>query len=219
MLRSDTTAVRATTPTDRRAVLAVLDATYAGEKRWVRDAADMFPARDLADDALTWVVATVDDAPAGVLRVHYEPPLHRYHEYGLESLEDGPDVDVDAFIRENQIAEIGRFAVLPEYRRRIRVVFGLMRMASVDTLRRGYTHYVTDIFEGEAHSPYNFHTRVLGFRPVAAHQAGEMDCLHRRITLVLNLKKAYRRLKETKNRLYCFLTDGWDEALHQQLSM
>lgn len=219
MLRSDTTAGRCTTPDDRRQALSVLNATYAQEKQWVDDAEAMFPEDDLSNDAITWVVATVDEAPAGVLRIHYDPPLHLYDAYGLEPMEAAQDLDIDAFIRSNQIAEIGRFAVLPAYRRRIRVVFWLMRMASLDTLQRGYTHYVTDVFEDEPHSPYNFHTRVLGFQPVAHHAAGEMNCLHRRITLMLNLKDAYQRLRESKNRLYRFLTDGWDDAVMRQLSV
>jgi hypothetical protein len=185
----------------------------------VERAETMFPASDLTDDAVTWIVATVDGAPAGVLRVHYDPPLHLYREYGLTALDDAAGLDVDAFIRAHRIAEIGRFAVLPAFRRRIRVVFWLIRLAALDTLARRYTHYVTDVFEGEEHSPYNFHTRVLGFTPVATHETGEMDCLHRRITLVLDIEEAYERLRATKNRLYRFLTDGLDARLRGELSM
>jgi hypothetical protein len=208
MIRSDTTAARATTRTDRQRALAVLDATYAAEKQWVESAEALFPEEDLRDERITWIVATVDDAPAGVLRVHFDPPLDRYREYDLDPLDGAADLDVDAFIREHRIAQIGPFAVLPEYRRRFRVVFWLMRVAGAETLQRGFTHYVTDIFEDEEHSPYRFHTRVLGFRPVATHETGEMDCLHRRVTLILDLKEAYRRLRASKNRLYRFLTDG-----------
>lgn len=218
MLRSDTTATQATTHTDRQRALGVLDATYTEEKRWVRKARDMFPSSDLDDDRITWVVAMVDGEPAGVLRVHYDPPLHLYREYGLEALEEAADVDVDAFLRDHRIAEIGRFAVRPAFRRRLCVVFELMRVAAVDTLQRDFTHYVTDVFEGEEHSPYQFHTRVLGFRPVAVHQTGEMDCLHRRITLILNLKEAYQRLRASKNRLYTLIADGLSERRRQQLA-
>jgi hypothetical protein len=217
LFRSDTTARRVTTPDGRADALSVLDATYAKEKAWVDDAESAFPGGELGDDDVTWLLATVDDEPAGVLRLHYDPPLHRYDEYGFERLEGAEGLDVDAFVRERSIAEIGRFAVLPKYRGRLRVLFWLMRAAGVDTLERGYTHYVTDIFEGEEHSPYAFHTRVLGFRPVAAHETGEMNCLHRRITLVLNLKAAYERLHATKNRLYRFLTEGLDASLQKRL--
>jgi hypothetical protein len=218
MLRSDTTATRATTRVDRQRALAVLDATYADEKQWVDRAEALFPEAHLRDERVTWVVATMDGTPAGVLRVHFDPPLDHYRAYDFDPLDGAAPLDVDAFVREHRIAQIGPFAVHPEYRRRFRVVFWLMRVAGVETLRRGYTHYVTDVFEDEEHSPYHFHTRVLGFRPVATHEAGEMDCLHRRITLVLNLKEAYRRLRDSRNRLYRFLTEGLDAPLFHQLS-
>jgi hypothetical protein len=218
MIRSDTTAFEAATPANRRDALSVLNETYAQEKRWVETAADLFPAADLETDAVSWIVATVDGDPAGVLRVHFDPPLQHYRDYDFDPLDGAADLDVDAFIREHDIAQIGPFAVRPAYRRRFRVVFWLMRVAGAETLDRGYTHYVTDIFEDEEHSPYRFHTRVLGFRPVATHEAGEMNCLHRRITLVLNLKEAYQRLRESRNRLYRFLTDGVDAPLLHQLS-
>jgi hypothetical protein len=218
MLRSDTTAVRATTTDHRQDALAVLADTYADEKQWVREATDMFPVVDLDDDRIMWIVATVDGHAAGVLRVHYDPPLHLYREYGLQALDDAPEIDVDAFLHEHRIAEIGRFAVRPAYRRRLRVVFEIMRVAAVDTLQRDYTHYVTDVFEGEAHSPYRFHTRVLGFKPVAVHATGEMNCLHRRITLLLNLKEAYQRLRDSKNRLYDRISEGLSEQRRKQLA-
>jgi hypothetical protein len=218
MVRSDTTAFPATTSADRRQALHVLDATYVREKRWVNDAAELFPAGALADDNVSWVLATVDDDPAGVLRVRFDPPLERYREYDFDPLGDGGPLDVDAFVRAHRIAQIGPFAVRPTYRRRFRVVFWLMRVAGAETLAREYTHYVTDVFEDEEHSPYRFHTRVLGFRPVATHEAGEMDCLHRRITLVLNLRDAYERLRDSRNRLYRFLTEGVDAPLFRRLS-
>jgi len=218
MIRSDTTASRATTHTGRQRALTVLDATYADEKQWVESAEVLFPRDHLQDEDITWIVATVDGAPAGVLRVHFDPPVDDYREYDLDPLSGAADFDVDAFIRQHHIAQIGPFAVLPAYRRRFRVVFWLMRVAGAETLQRGYTHYVTDVFENEEHSPYRFHTRVLGFRPVAAHEAGEMDCLHRRITLVLNLKDAYQRLRDSRNRLYRFLTEGLDSPLLRQCS-
>jgi len=238
MLRSTTTAERVTTSDQRAQALSVLRQTYADEKGWVGSAEDVFPEQDLSNSEVTWVLATVDDAPAGVLRVHYAPPLDVYASYGLRGIGDGEPVDggshdpeptisihgealdadgIQDFIHENQIAEIGRFAVLPAYRRRIRVVFWLMRIACVDTFERRYTHYVTDVFDGEEHSPYNFHTRVLGFEPLATHAVGEMDCLHRRITMVLDLGACYRRLARKKNRLFRFLSDGLSRSLQDEI--
>jgi hypothetical protein len=60
---------------------------------------------------------------------------------------------------------------------------------------------------------------VLGFEPIATHEMGEMDCLHRRVTLILNVREAYRRLRETKNRLYRFLAEGLSPGIRQQLSV
>ena len=210
MHRSDTTAAPVTTTADRQQALTVLDATYTHEKHWVDEAADLFPKAHLASDDVCWILAMVDDAPAGVLRVHFDPPLADYAEYEFDPVGRGASLDVDTFIQTHKIAQIGPFAVRPAYRRRIRVVFWLMRVAGVQTLARGYTHYVTDVFEDEEHSPYRFHTRVLGFEPVATHETGAMDCLHRRITLVLNIEDAYRRLRDSQHRLYRFLTEGLD---------
>lgn len=210
MLRSSTTAAPVTTPAERRQALAVLDATYTHEKHWVDEAADLFPEAHLASDDVCWILATVGDDPAGVLRVHFDPPLADYAEYDFDPVGRGASLDVNTFIQTHEIAQIGPFAVRPAYRRRIRVVFWLMRVAGAETLTRGYTHYVTDVFEDEEHSPYRFHTRVLGFEPVATHDTGAMDCLHRRITLVLNIEDAYQRLRESQSRLYRFLTDGLD---------
>ena len=223
MLRSDTTAFRVSSAADRKRALTVLRTTYAQEKHWVDSAADVFPPSDLGDDDITRLLATVDSEPAGILRVHYAPPIDAYRKYDFEARADEsgrnplPE-DVDVFLANNQIAEIGRFAVLPDYRRRLRVVFWLMRVAGVDTFERGYSHYLTDVFEGEEHSPYNFHTRVLGFEPVATHEAGEMNCFHRRITLILDLHQAYRRLKDSENRLYRFLARGLTPQVQQQIT-
>lgn len=223
MIRSNTTASRVTTSRDRQRALNVLNRTYADEKQWVDDAGEIFPESDLNRDSVTWVLATVNEAPAGVVRIHYDPALHQYGGYELEDVEGDHDAtdfsdEVEAFITHHDIAEIGRFAVLPEYRHRIRVVFWLMRVAGVDTFERGYSHYVTDVFEDEEHSPYNFHTRVLGFEPVATHETGEMNCLHRRITLILDLPQAYRRLRETRNRIYRFLAEGLSPDVRRRLA-
>ncbi len=222
LLRSDTTAALVVTPDARDDVLQVLDDIYSTEKHWVDDAAALFPASDLGDDRISWILARVDGVPAGVLRVHYDPPLELYAEYCLQPVDEQgalpSDLDIDTFIRTHRIAEVGRFAVRPAYRRRIRVVFWLMRVAWADTLGRAYSHYVTDVFEDEPHSPYDFHTRVLGFQPIATHVTGEMSCHRRRITLLLNLQAAYHRLRASKNRLYRFLTAGLDDSLQRQLA-
>ena len=83
---------------------------------------------------------------------------------------------------------------------------------------RGYTHVITDVFEDDVHSPLGFHTRVMGFVPVATHDVGELNCTSRRITLVLDLKSSYRRLKARGNWVYRYLTAHWPDTLHQRLA-
>jgi ribosomal protein S18 acetylase RimI-like enzyme len=200
---------------DRDRAVQVLKSTYDQEKQWIYDADKFFPTEDLEHDDVSWFVSQVEDLPVGVLRVMYNPPLELYKEYGFQKLESG--LDVEEFVKNNRIAEIGRFAVLPEYRRYIVVVAALMRAASQETVERDYSHYVTDIFEGEKHSPYEFHTRVMGFKPVATHDVGELNCPNRRITMVLDIREAYNRIKSKQKWIFRFLTKGWGEELHAKL--
>jgi len=200
----------------RRQALDVLRATYLGEKRWISDPEAQAPPADLARSDIAWFVASVHGRPAGVLRVLYDPPLAQYAKYRLKLVD--PAVRVEDFIRQHRIAEIGRFAVMPRFRGRLTVAAALMRAATTDTVARGYTHFVTDVFEDDPHSPYRFHTDVMGFLPVATHDSGELQCSSRRITLVLDLKAAYKRLKARGNWLYRYLTAPWDDALHRHMA-
>jgi hypothetical protein len=200
---------------DRDRAVQVLKSTYDQEKQWIYDADKFFPVEDLERDDISWFVSQVEDLPVGVLRVMYNPPLELYKEYGFQKLESG--LDVEEFVKNNRIAEIGRFAVLPDYRKYIVVVAALMRAASQETVERDYSHYVTDIFEGEKHSPYEFHTRVMGFKPVATHDVGELNCPNRRITMVLDIHEAYNRIRSKQKWIFRFLTKGWGEDLHAKL--
>lgn len=201
----------------RRLVIEVLGETYQREKCWVSDPAAQFPGTDLVRDDIAWFIAFSRDRPAGVLRVLYDPPVAAYAEYGLEMIDDR--LDVQAFLAAgHRIAEIGRFAVLPRYRNSLMVAAALMRAATEESVARGYTHFITDVFEDDPHSPYGFHTRVIGFLPVATHAVGELNSASRRITLVLDLKAAYARLKRSGNWIYRYLTGRWSPALHQRLA-
>jgi hypothetical protein len=201
----------------RAKVVAVLRATYQEEKRWVADPAAQAPAEDLQNAGISWFVATVRSRAVGVVRVLYDPPLAQYARYGLKPID--PGLQVEDFIRGNRIAEIGRFAVVPELRHQVLVAAGLMRAAASETVRRGYTHFVTDVFEDDPHSPLGFHTRVMGFRAVATHDTGELHCASRRITLVLDLKAAYLRLEARQGWLFRFLTWKWEPALHHRMAL
>ncbi|MDQ7006471.1 MAG: GNAT family N-acetyltransferase [Acidobacteriota bacterium] len=200
----------------REQALEVLASTYRDEKRWVGDEHTQLPEADLSRDDISWFTVTVDRRPVGVLRVLYDPPLELYAKYGFELI--GKDLDVEQFVRDHRIAEIGRFAVLPEYRKFIIVVAALMKAASTETVTKGYTHYITDVFEDDPHSPYQFHTRVMGFEPVATHEVGELNSRSRRITLVLDLKASYMRLKKRGGWIFRLFTGDWDETLHSQMT-
>lgn len=215
-LRERVTVVRVADESARALARDVIATTYRDEKGWVGDADSQVPASDLEREDVSWFCAIIDDVPVGVLRVLYDPPLELYAKYGFQLVKEG--IDVEAFIRSHRIAEVGRFAVRPEYRKFIVVVAALMRAASTETVKRGYTHYITDVFEDDPHSPLQFHTRVMGFEPVATHEVGELNSKSRRITLVLDLKAAYQKLRRQGSWIYRFLTDGWDEQLHRRLA-
>lgn len=200
---------------DRAQALAVLQRVYVDEKRWVR-AADrneqLLPEADLQTDQVSWFLATLAGEPVGVVRVLYQLPLDLYREYGFKLL-DG-QLDVERFLRQNRIAEVGRFGVVAQQRGRLMVAAALMRAAATDTFRRGFTHYITDVFENEPNSPYEFHTRVLGFVPVATHAHGELLASNRRITMLLDLRRAYERLRAKRSWLARYIFATWDDRLH-----
>ena len=210
------TAVRITDDVGRSAALEVLGATYQREKRWVSHAEQQLPAADLARDDIVWFLVRREGRPVGVLRLLFDPPLLQYAQYSLTLLDSR--VDVQEFVRRNRIAEVGRFAVVAEERGNLLLAAALMRAATEEMVARGYTHLITDVFEDDPHSPFGFHTRVMGFEPVATHERGELNCDSRRITLVLDLKSSYKRLKARGNWVFRYLTAGWPDALHRQFA-
>lgn len=211
-----TRAKRVTTESDRQKALAVMRATYQREKGWVHDVEPMFPREDLARGDLSWFIATRRNQPMGVLRVLYDPPVDQYQKYGLTPI-DGTLADYD-FIKSERLAEVGRFAVIPERRKSVGVVLGLMRAATREIVSRGYTQLVTDVFENDSHSPFRFHTRIIGFRPVATHEVGELSFKGRRITLLLDIKIAYQTLKSRGTWFFRAMTKDWTEVMHKRLA-
>jgi ribosomal protein S18 acetylase RimI-like enzyme len=210
------TSVRVADQATRRAVVRVLRATYLYEKRWVAKPGDQIPRSDLGCSDISWFLARIRGRPAGVLRVHFDPPLAEYARYGFKLLDSA--ANIEEFVTSNRVAEIGRFAVMPRYRGKFIIAAELMRAAAEETVARGYTHFVTDVFEDDPHSPLGFHTRVMGFHPVATHDIGELQSQSRRITLVLDLKACYRRLSVRRSWLFRYMTGQWADALHQRLA-
>ncbi|MEM8932823.1 MAG: GNAT family N-acetyltransferase, partial [Acidobacteriota bacterium] len=58
----------------------------------------------------------------------------------------------------------------------------------------------------------------LGFETVATHETGEMKTSSRRVTMLLDLAKAYRRLQQGKNWIFRYITQGWNEKILESLS-
>lgn len=201
---------------EREMALQVLRQTYLEEKAWVVDVESVFPASDLIRDDVSWFIAVQRGRPVGVLRVFYDPPLQDYINYGLKFIDDS--MKLDALMGSSDIAEIGRFAVTPDCRKDIGVAMSLMRIATREIVLRGKSQLVTDVFENEKHSPYGFHTRIIGFRPIATHEVGELRFKGRRITLLLDLKAAYVKLKRSGNMVFRVLTKGWTEGMHARLT-
>ena len=217
MVLKKTRVIRVEAPATREDALKVLRGTYQDEKGWVEQAESQLPDTDLASPQVSWFVAYRGREPAGVLRVYYEPPVAQYRAYNVTLLDRG--LDVDRFLADNRIAEIGRFAITSRYRRNLLIAVALMRAATRETVERGFTHYITDVFEDDPHSPYGFHTRVMGFAPVATHEHGELNCRSRRITLILDLKAAYNQLRRRQSWIFRTLTADWDEGLHRRLAV
>ena len=197
----------------RQLALEVMRAIYRDEKNWVQADEKLVAEEEIKDPNISWFVVISDGRPAGVVRVLYEPPVDLYHSYGMKFIDQGEDVE--ALLRRSRIAEVGRFAVLPEHRRGVLVAVALMRAAARETVERQFTHYITDVFEGEKHSPYDFHTRVMGFQLIATHDTGELNCSNRRLTMLLDIRSTYWRLRADKSWVFRYLTEGWEPGLHE----
>jgi hypothetical protein len=96
--------------------------------------------------------------------------------------------------------------ILSQYRHNLLVALRLMRISIKEVVERDYTHFITDVFENEPHSPFHFHTRVLGFQVIGRHIHGDLHCSCTRIILTLDIMKAYERVKNQRNRIYNLLT-------------
>jgi hypothetical protein len=190
---------------DRERGLAVVEAVYLQEKQWIQSTGAEIPADIAGRREQSWFLVEVGDEPAGVIRLVYDPPLEMPAEYGV-TLE--PGVDIEGLRRQGRFVDIGRFMIVPRHRRNIRVVLRLMRAAILEVAGRGYTHFFTDVFEEDPHSPLRFHTQVLGFERIGTHRHGELACASARILLILDIARAYRRLKERDNKIWKELAEG-----------
>ncbi len=200
---------------DRIAALSVVEQVFQREKQWITTAQEQLPQLSEANGDCSWFVARIDGCPAGVLRLQYDPPLDVPEEYQVTF---EPGIDPEVMKREGRYVEIGRFMILREFRKHPRIALRLMRIATQEVLEKDYTHFITDVFEGEEHSPLNFHTRVLGFEIIGRHMFGELHCSSTRIILTLDILHMYARIRNSRSRIYHELTDGMRGLLDRKLS-
>ncbi len=210
MARQAVTAVRVASYRSREAALQVIDEVYRNEKGWIADL-----RREIPEDAgerrdQSWYLVEVGGEPAGAIRLVYDPDLELPAEYGVE-LE--PGIELERLRRDGRFVDIGRFMILPRFRKDVRVALELMKAAIREVVERGYTHFVTDVFESDPHSPLRFHTRVLGFERIGTHRRGELACESVRVLLILDIARAYQRLKKRGNRIFRELGEGLGERL------
>ncbi|HHE32460.1 MAG TPA: GNAT family N-acetyltransferase [Chlorobaculum parvum] len=190
---------------DRLDALSVIEEVFVREKQWMQEIEEQIP-HDLDNNReFSWFLARVNGKPAGIMRLQYDPSLE-LPESCQASFE--PGIDMETLKAAGQYVEIGRFMIRPQFRHQYRVALRLMRAATAEVVERGYTHFITDVFKGEEHSPLNFHTRVLGFEVIGSHLFGELNCSSTRIILTLDILKLYNRIKDSRSRLYQELAEG-----------
>lgn len=186
---------------------------FEQEKRWIRDAElEIAPAACGGAHRVSWFLVRADGEPAGVIRLVYDPPLTLPAEYEVR-LEDG--LDLERLQASGRFAEIGRFMITPTYRRNFRIALRLMNAAVREVVEGGYTHLLTDVFADDPHSPLHFHTRVLGFQRIGTHRYGELECASARVILLLDLARAYQRMKQRKNKVFREVSRGVAELLEK----
>lgn len=198
----------------RSQAFRVIERVYHQEKNWVHAVEREIPADIAESTRYSWFLATVNDSPAGVIRLAYDPPMELPPEYQVTLKKE---IDLQDLARRGKFVDIGRFMILPEYRRKFLVAIRLMRIAVQEVIERNYTHFITDVFEGEPHSPLNFHTRILGFEIIGSHLHGELNCSLTRIILSMDILKAYHGMKRRRKRLYANLTEGYRGLLEEKM--
>ncbi|MGB0130958.1 GNAT family N-acetyltransferase [Chlorobium sp.] len=195
---------------DRQGVIDIIEQVFQKEKNWISSAHSQIPEDLDADQPFSWFIARVNGRPAGVLRLLYDPPLNLPEAYHVTFV---PGIDADFLRQQGRYVEIGRFMIPWEFRRNHRIALRLMRAATEEVVSRDYTHFITDVFENEQHSPLNFHTRVLGFEVIGRHLFGDLNCGCTRIILTLDILKLYSRVKDSRSRIYSELTAGMHSLL------
>ncbi|ABL65081.1 GNAT family N-acetyltransferase [Chlorobium phaeobacteroides] len=199
---------------DHAAAVEVIEQVFAREKKWITSASGQIPDHVNESGNVSWFLARVNGRPAGVLRLLYDPPLELPDAYAVNFM---PGIDIEHLKKQGRYVEIGRFMILGEFRRNYRVALRLMREATAEVMERDYSHFITDVFEDDQHSPLNFHTRVLGFEAVGRHLFGDLNCSSARIILTLDILKLYSRVKDSRSRIYLELIHGIREIAERRI--
>lgn len=197
--------IRVLNESDIRKARQVLKAVYVQEKKWMTEEAGPDVHNPFVEPGCSWFLAQHGDKPAGILRLRYDPCLDYPENIGLQL---NGALDIKRLTRGWKIVEIGRFGILPECRSSFLIAIRLMNRSLREVVQRGYTHFITDVFEDEPTSPYRFHSKVLGFEVIGRHLYGELHCSRTRIIMTLDILKAYQRMKENRNRVYLSITRG-----------
>jgi hypothetical protein len=190
---------------DRDAALDIINQVFCIEKNWISSVYNQIPEDVSENRGYSWFMAEVNGNPAGLLRLQYDPDLDIPAEYEVRLI---PGIEIETLKKAGRYVDIGRFMILEKFRRNHRVALHLMRAAVAEVIDRDYTHFITDVFEGEKHSPLNFHTRVLGFEIIGTHLLGELNCSSTRIILTLDILDLYSRIKDSRSRIYQELIFG-----------
>ena len=213
---SNVTVSRVESAGDRADALEVVRQVFCIEKKWITSAQNQIPEELSGKMGIQWFLAKINGRAAGVLRLLYDPSFDLPEEYDVKLM---PGIDMEKLKCAGRYVEIGRFMILEEFRKNPRIALQLMRAATAEVIERDYTHFITDVFEGEQHSPLNFHTRVLGFEVVGKHLFGELHCSSTRIILTLDILKLYSRIKDSRSRIYCELTDGLNGLFERKAAL
>jgi hypothetical protein len=208
--------LKVSTRRDIRDAGRVVEEVFLKEKGWIKSAENQIPEDIGLNPKVSWFLARVNGVPVGTMRLVYDPSLELPAEC-LPTFEEG--VDLQAMAASGRFVEIGRFMIRQEYRRDMTIALRLMRKAAREVIERDYTHFLTDVFENEPNSPFQFHTRILGFEVVGRHVHGELHCNCTRIILVLNILKAYKKFTQSRSAVYASITRGFRRLMNRKLAL
>ncbi|MBL7977644.1 MAG: GNAT family N-acetyltransferase [Bacteroidetes Order II. Incertae sedis bacterium] len=202
----------------RQEALTVLETIYCVEKHWVGASTTLFEPSELQDPHKQWLIAYDTHRAVGVVRLSFNRQAHHFPtEYLHFQHADWNAMVMANFLSHNPTAEIGRFAILPEYRSHSRFALMLMQMACTQAILNHCFYILTDVFHGDLQSPFHFHTQILGFEPFATYADERFNSHYPSILLIMDLRKTYLHTKKYQPRIFRTFTQNWPPSLHLQL--